>query len=242
MSETGSPTARVRDALAPAGKLRVGLNIGGPTHVIRDSVSGEMTGVGFDLGTELAKRLGVPIETVMYTAIGDLVEGGRTAQWDIAFIGIDPLRETYLDFTSCHLELEVGYLVPAGSPIAAFPGVDQPGVRIAVPQKGHADIILSRALRKATLVRGAGIGGAARLLSAGEADVVSANKANLYELAQKTRGSRVLEGRIGTEQLAMAMPRGRDDGLAYARQFIEEAKSTGLVKAAIERVGLRGAV
>jgi len=41
---------------------------------------------------------------------------------------------------------------------------------------------------------------------------------------------------------AMVMPKGRDAGLAYARQFIEDAKSEGQVKAAIERVGMRGAV
>jgi len=31
-------------------------------------------------------------------------------------------------------------------------------------------------------------------------------------------------------------------GVAYARRFIEEAKSEGLVKAAIERAGLRGVI
>jgi polar amino acid transport system substrate-binding protein len=30
--------------------------------------------------------------------------------------------------------------------------------------------------------------------------------------------------------------------MSYARKFIEDAKSKGLVKAAIERAGLRGAV
>jgi polar amino acid transport system substrate-binding protein len=38
------------------------------------------------------------------------------------------------------------------------------------------------------------------------------------------------------------MPKGRDPGVAYARQFIEDAKSEGLVKGAIERAGLRGVV
>jgi polar amino acid transport system substrate-binding protein len=38
----------------------------------------------------------------------------------------------------------------------------------------------------------------------------------------------------------MAMPKGRDLGSAYARQFIEDAKAEGLIKAAIERAGLRG--
>jgi polar amino acid transport system substrate-binding protein len=40
----------------------------------------------------------------------------------------------------------------------------------------------------------------------------------------------------------MAMPKGRGPGAAYARQFIEDAKSEGLIKAAIERAGLRGVI
>jgi hypothetical protein len=39
---------------------------------------------------------------------------------------------------------------------------------------------------------------------------------------------------------AMAMPTGRDLAAAYVRQFVEDAKSEGLVKAAIERADLRG--
>jgi polar amino acid transport system substrate-binding protein len=38
------------------------------------------------------------------------------------------------------------------------------------------------------------------------------------------------------------MPKGRPAGLAYARKFVEEAKSGGLVTAAIDRAGIRGAV
>ena len=38
------------------------------------------------------------------------------------------------------------------------------------------------------------------------------------------------------------MPKGRDLGVAYARSFIEDAKSEGVVKATIERAGLRGVV
>lgn len=38
------------------------------------------------------------------------------------------------------------------------------------------------------------------------------------------------------------MPKGRDAGAIYARNFVEYAKSEGLVQAAIDRAGLRGAV
>ena len=53
-----APTTESRQALAPSGKLRVGLQLGSPHNVIRDPASGEMKGVGFDLGKELARRLG----------------------------------------------------------------------------------------------------------------------------------------------------------------------------------------
>jgi polar amino acid transport system substrate-binding protein len=64
----------------------------------------------------------------------------------------------------------------------------------------------------------------------------------LFELSSQLPGSRVLDGRPGIDPHAMAMPKGRDIGAAYARKFIENAKSEGLVKAAIERVGMRGAL
>ena len=156
MSDAPGPSAEAANALSPTGKLRVGLNIGSPTHAIRDAQSGAMKGVGFDLATELARRLHVPLETVMHKSIGELVDAGRFGRWDIAFIGIDAGRTTFLDYTRPHLELEVGYLLSSGSAIAGFSGVDQPGVRIAVPENGHADIILSRALKHAKLIRAAG--------------------------------------------------------------------------------------
>ena len=64
----------------------------------------------------------------------------------------------------------------------------------------------------------------------------------LFELSSQLPGSRVLDGRPGIDPHAMAMPKGRDLGGAYARKFVENAKSEGLVKAAIERVGMRGAL
>jgi len=39
-----APTTEGRQALPPTGKLRVGLQLGNPLNVIRDSASGEMKG------------------------------------------------------------------------------------------------------------------------------------------------------------------------------------------------------
>ncbi|UUZ70617.1 hypothetical protein LP416_16065 [Polaromonas sp. P2-4] len=97
-------------------------------------------------------------------------------------------------------------------------------------------------LKNAVLVRASSNPGTLDLLKSGRADVMGSIKPILFELSNQLPGSRVLDGRPGIDPHAMAMPKGRDPGVAYARKFVENAKSEGLVKAAIERVGMRGAL
>lgn len=237
-----APTPEARQALAPTGKLRVGLQLGSPHNVIRDSVSGEMKGVGFDLGKELARRMGVPFEPVLYPSVGVLLDSGKSGAWDVAFVGFSPARAREWDFTALHLEIEFGYLIPGGSSISTMADVDRPGIRVAVQEKSQPDVFISRTLKNATVVRASSLAGTLEMLKSGRADVIFSIKPSLFEISNQLPGSRVLDGQLGIDPHAMAMPKGRDPGVAYARQFIEDAKSEGLVKAAIERAGLRGVV
>ena len=237
-----APTADARQALAPTGRLRVGLQLGSPHNVIRDSVSGEMKGVGFDLGKELARRIGVPFEPVLYPSVGALLDGGKSGAWDVAFVGFSPARAKEWDFTALHLEMEFGYLIPGGSSISTMADVDRPGIRVAVQEKSQPESFLSRTLKNAVVVRASSLAGTLEMLKSGSADAIFSIKPSLFEASIQLPGSRVLDGTPGVDPHAMAMPKGRDPGMAYARQFIEAAKSEGLVKAAIERVGMRGAV
>lgn len=237
-----SPTPEARQALAPTGKLRVGLQLGSPHNVVRNAVSGEMKGVGYDLGKELARRIGVPFEPVLYPSVGALLDGGRSGAWDVAFVGFSPARAKDWDFTELHLEIEFGYLVPRGSPISTMADVDHPGTRVAVQQNSQPDVFLSRTLKNAMVVRAPSLAGTVELLKSGQADVLFSIKPSLFAISNQLAGSRVLDGRPGIDPHAMAMPKGRDPGVAYARKFVRDAKSEGLVNTAIERAGIRGAV
>jgi polar amino acid transport system substrate-binding protein len=237
-----APTPEARQALAPTGKLRAGLLLGSPTQVIRDPVSGEMKGVGFDLGRELARRMGVPFEPVLYPSIGALLDSGKSGGWDVAFIGFSPARAKEWDFAALHLEVEFGYLIPGGSSISTMADVDRPGMRVAVQERSLPDVFLSGALKNAVVVRAPSNAGTLEMQKSGRADVIFSIKPTLFEMSNQLPGSRVLDGRPGIDPHAMAMPKGRDLGVAYARRFIEDAKAEGLVKAAVERVGLRGVV
>ena len=237
-----APTSEVRQALAPTGKLRVGLYVGGPTSIIRGATLEDSKGVGFDLGKELARRIGVPFEPVVYPNPGGVMNGLKSGEWDIAFLGMSPERTGVLDFTVPFLIVEHGYLVPAGSPITSMAAVDRPGIRVGAPQGGSVNAILMKTLKNATILASPNLAAGADMLRAEKVDVFAANKANLFEVADRLPGSRVLDGRIGADEITIALPKGRDAGMAYVSKYLEDARSEGLVKTAVQRAGLRGAV
>jgi polar amino acid transport system substrate-binding protein len=137
--------------LAPGGTLRAAINYGNPLLATRDA-NGEPRGVSVDLARELARRLGVPLEMVTYTAAGKVVEGIKSDAWDVGFFAIDPVRAADTDFTAPYLIIEGAYLVPEVSPIRRNEDVDRAGVRVAAARGSAYDLYLTRALKQATLV------------------------------------------------------------------------------------------
>lgn len=237
-----APTPEARQVLAPTGKLRVGLLLGDSTQVIRDSASGEMKGVGFDLGKELARRVQVPFEPILYPSIGALLDGGKSGGWDVAFMGFTPARAKEWDFAAAHLEVQFGYLVPGGSSILTMADVDRPGIRVAVQERSGPDAFITNALKNAVALRAPSYAATMEMLKSRAADAIFSIKPILFELSSQLPASRVLDDWPGTVPQAVAMPKGRDLGMAYARTFIQDAKAGGLVKAAVEKAGLRGVV
>jgi len=235
-------SSETRAAVAPTGKLRVAF-ISAPLFVTKDSATGELKGVAVDLGKELARRVGVPFEPIVYAGAPALIGGAKSGHWDVALLGISAERATAMDFSAPFMESEQGYLVRAGVSIAAASDVDRAGIRVGVLEKSGADSYLSRLLKSAVLVRTKSIPDLYALLATEKADVIAASKSSLFAIAEKQPGSRVLDGRILVEPMGMGVPKGRDTtAAAFVGKFVEEAKAESLVKSAIERAGLRGVV
>jgi polar amino acid transport system substrate-binding protein len=230
-----------RELLAPTGTLRVGLYTGTPTSILPDPAAGGPKGVGYDLGRALADSLGVPYEPVVFSKNADVLEAVTTGKVDAAFTNASPARARVMDFGPYYLESELGYLVQQGSAVATLADVDVPGRRVGVTEGSSSDAALTKDLKQASIVRVATVTLAAEMLAAGQLDVFATNKATLYELTTKAPGSRVLDGQWGVERHAIAIPKGREQGLAFIRQFTEQAKAQGTVAAAIARSGLRAA-
>jgi polar amino acid transport system substrate-binding protein len=234
------PDPEVQKILAPSGKLRIGIYPGSPTSMIRDPASGEIRGVAVDLGTELARQLGVPVEWVEYRRVEEVLAAMKSGNVDFTVTNPTPARAKDVDFTQPVLAIELGYLVPAGSPVSALADLDRPGNRVGVTQGSTSQRTLPGQLKHAAVVPAPSLKAAIEMLSQRKLDAFATNKAILFEMSDSLPGSRVLDGRWGLENMAIGIPKGREQGLAYARRFAADATSKGLVARAAERAGLRG--
>jgi polar amino acid transport system substrate-binding protein len=229
-------------ALAPAGKLRVGLYPGTPTSILGDPASGNAKGVGFDLGRELAQRIGVSFEPVVFTKNAEVLAAAKAGSVDMVFTNATPTRRNDLDFSPTVLQVEQGYLVPPGSALRGLDQLDRAGMRVGVSDGSTSEATLSREFRNATVVRTPSLKAAVDMLASGKLEAFATNKATLFEMADQLPGSRVLDGRWGLESFAIGIPKGREAALPLVSSFVGEVKANGTVARAVERAGLRGTV
>lgn len=230
----------VRFELAPTGKLRVGVNHQNFLLVTPGSSSTDPRGVAPDLGRELGRRLGVPVEFVSFDAAGKLADGVRTGAWDVAFLGAEPQRAAEIAFTAAYLEIPATYLVPAGSSIRSIADVDRAGVRIAVAEKSAFDLWLQRNIQHARLVHAQGLDASFDLFVKDKLDALSGLRPKLLLDVQKVPGARVLDGQFMAVQQAIGTPKAREAGAKYLRAFVEDAKRSELVAQAIASNAVQG--
>ena len=233
-------TPAVRADLAPTGKLRAGINYGNFILAQKDKATGESRGVAVDLANDLARRLGVPMEIVPFESVAALGDAAPANVWDIAFLGSDPQREKIMSFTNAYVELDATYLVTGKSPLKNASEVDRAGVSVSAPARANYELYLQRSLKNAKLLSVAGNDVAFEQLASGKADALAGLTEALINFQKKLPGSRIVEGRFMAVQQSIAMPKGKDAGLAYVKSVVEDAKQSGLVARALEKTGARG--
>jgi polar amino acid transport system substrate-binding protein len=226
--------------LAPTGALRAAINMGNFLLVTGRSPSGDPEGVAPDMAREIASRLGVPVRYVPYARPGELADAAGTGVWDIGLIGAEPQRAEKIAFTPAYVEIEATYLVPAGSPLTTIAEVDRAGVRIAVTARSAYDLWLERNIKNAQLVRSEGGDATFKQFVDDKLDALAGLRPRLLEDVAKLPGSRILDGQFTAVQQAVGTARRNAAGAEFLRNFVEEAKQSGLVARLIERHGVVG--
>jgi polar amino acid transport system substrate-binding protein len=227
--------------LAPTGVLRAAINMGNFLLVTGRSASGDPDGVAPDMARAIAERLGVGVAYVPYARPGELADAAGSGVWDIGLIGAEPQRAEKIAFTPAYVEIEATYLVPAGSPLAAIAEVDRPGIRIAVTARSAYDLWLARNIKEAQVIRSEGGGDVAfKQFVDDRMEAFAGLRPGLLAYRDKLPGSRILDGQFTAVQQPVGTARGNAAGAAFLRDFVEEAKKSGLVARLIERHGVTG--
>jgi polar amino acid transport system substrate-binding protein len=239
-ASTPAVDPQVRSTLAPTGALRVAVYPGSPGSLVRKPGAAP-AGVAYELGRELARELGVPVIYVELQRAQQLTEALKANQADFTVTNASEARARDVDFTEPVLRVELGYLVPAGSPIRSFAEVDQPGVKIGVSEGSSTLAALPRLLKSATLSPVPSMAAAAQQLNAKGLDAFATNKGILFELSDQVPGSRVLDGRWGVENIAIAVPKGRQSAQPFLARFAQKMRESGELQKMMDRAGLRGA-
>jgi polar amino acid transport system substrate-binding protein len=233
-----APSPEVLQDLAPTGKLRAAINFGNGV-LAQEGPNGEPRGVTPELATALAKRLGVPLEFVVYPAAGKVFESVKQHAWDIGFIAIEPVRAAEITFTAPYVLIQGTYLVRKDSPLKDVADVDRPGIRIGVGLGSVYDLYLTRTLKNAMLVRapkGGAAGGIEPFVN-DRLDAAAGVREPLDAYVKDHPDMRVMAGHFEEIRQAIAMPKGRAAGAAYLRAFVEEMKANGFVADALKRSG-----
>jgi len=232
--------AEVRQALAPTGTLRVGVYPGSPTSWVKDPKTGESVGIALDLGKALAKRLNVPVQVVEFDRVAQVLDALKDGKVDLTFTNATAVRAKDMDFTPAMVRLELGYLVVGTNPLKAVSEIDQAGIRVGVSQGSSSQGVLMQTFKQAQVVPADSLAKAQAMLIAKQIDAFATNKGILFEMSDRLPGSRVMDGRWGLENLAIAVPKGRDAGRSFVQNFAKDMAQNGDLDKAIQRSGLRG--
>ena len=231
---------QARTELAPTGNLRAGINLSNFLLVTGKTPEGDPQGVSPDMAREVADRLGVSVEYITFDTPGQLADAAVDDVWDIGNIGAEPERARTIAFTAAYVEIEATYLVPAGSPIQAVDEVDREGVRISVYGRSAYGLWLSYNIQHAELVKTEGIDASFEMFVKEGLDALAGLRPRLVDDVENLSGARILDGQFTAGQQAIGTKPDRTAGAAFLRDFVEEAKASGLVAGLLDKHGVAG--
>jgi polar amino acid transport system substrate-binding protein len=234
-----SVSAEVQNTLAPTGVFRVAVYPGSPTSLVTNPHTGQRAGVALELGQALGRQLGVPVQIVEFARVAQVLDALKAGQVDFTFTNATEARARDVNFSAPLVRLELGLLVPPQSPIAQVSEVDRAGVRVGVSSGSSSQGVLSRLYKQAQVVPADSLAQAQALLRGGQIDAFATNKGILFEMSDALPQYKVLAGRWGFENLAIAIPKGREAAMPFVRDFADQVRGQTL-DGIVARSGLRG--
>ena len=208
LAQAGGTLAQIKQR----GSLRVGVTQAPPWYS-KDPRSGEWSsGLGVSMGRAMAAALGAkfePVEVTWGTAIAAL-QGNKI---DIMYmLDATPERAQAVDFPATPLLFySLAVLARDDLAVSSWADLNQPAVRIAVPQASSMDKFLTENVSKATIQRFPGNAEAIAAYQAGRADAVCLFHPPLLAARQRLGSGKIIVPTPAVSQPSSAAVRKEDD-------------------------------
>ena len=235
--------ATVLQQLAPTGTLRIAVAVApSPSAQFAIKDGDGFKGVAVTLGQALAKKLGVPAVILPHAGSGDIQNSSADNKWDVAFLPVDDERKKFVDFGNAYHLLQSTFLVAPSSKLQSVKDADAAGVGIGGVANTATFRAATKSTPKATHIEFKGVDIATAAMNEGKIEAIALSRESLGGLQSKIPGSRVLPDAFLNSTTAVCVPKGKPAALAYAGEFIEEAKASGLVRRALDEMGLTSSI
>ena len=211
-SSTHAQTGGTLGQIKQRGSLRVGVTQAPPWYS-KDPKSGEWsTGLGVSMGKAMAGSLGVKFEAVEVTW-GTAVAALQGNKIDIMYMmDATPERAQAVDFPASPLLFySLAVLARDDLAVTTWADLNQPSVRIAVPQASSMDKFLTENVGKATIQRFPGNPEAIAAFQAGRADAVCLFHPPLLAARQRLGVGKIVVPSPAQSQPSSAAVRKEDD-------------------------------
>jgi ABC-type amino acid transport substrate-binding protein len=230
--------------LAPTGTLRVAFLGTNPVHARVNPGNGTITGPVADLVAELAKRRGVPFKLIPMPDVRGVIAQLQSGEADAGVMAYEAARAREVDFAGGFAVMFNSYVVRTGSQLQTVADADRAGVTIGAVRGQTQEIFLSANLKQARLriyeaqpppdeLR--------RLLAKGELDAFAMNQQRIEDAVNGSKGElRALTGSYVDVEQSFVVKKGEAARVAELKAFVDEARTSGLTKAALERAKLVG--
>ena len=237
------PDAAVLKELSPTGRLRLAIAVApSPSAQFAIQDGGTFKGVAVTLGSALADKLAVPLEIVPHKASGEIQNSAADDKWDVAFLPVDEERKKFVDFGNAYHLLQSTFLVAPGCKIASVKDANAKGVGIGGVANTATFRAAVKATPQATHIEFAGVDAAVTAMNEKRIAAIALSRKSLSGLAPKIPGARILDDAFLNSSTAVCVPKGKPAALAFVSAFIEEAKASGLVRRALDEMGLKSSL
>lgn len=237
-----SVAAQAEEALAPGGTLRVAFLKSNPAQALRNVGTGEFHGVAIDLARDLGLKQKLPVELRPLDNPQQVIEAVAKGEADIGFVAPNAERVGPVSFTKTYMLVQQTFLVKADSAIQAIADIDKPGNRIGANRGDSIAFHLKQNLKSAELVENPDFTllEAKEQLVSGKVQAFGANRQRLTQAARGAAEFRILPDNLYGVPQAIAVANGKPEALKLLDGFLAEAKSSGMLKQAIEKSGVVG--